>query len=147
MSEMVSTSIVGPSFFDKMNPTFGLENSPGYLFVDFVSRFMSPYQLNPFDISPLRNLLNELVNLQRVRQQQSEFMQDVLRGMTKDDGGVSEHSTSRSFLLLMRTSWLQVLFKKELTESEVSKHKEMPQILFFGEAVRWMRSCETTALR
>jgi NTE family protein len=71
MSEMVSTSIVAPSFFDKMNPTFGLEHSPGYLFVDFVSRFISPYQLNPFDISPLRNLLNELVDFQRVRQQQS----------------------------------------------------------------------------
>jgi hypothetical protein len=26
------------------------------------------------------------------------------------------------------------LFKKELTESEVSKHKEMPQISFSGEA-------------
>jgi predicted acylesterase/phospholipase RssA len=32
MSEIVSTSIIAPSFFDKMNPTFGLEYSPGYLF-------------------------------------------------------------------------------------------------------------------
>jgi NTE family protein len=71
MSEIVSTSIIAPSFFDKMNPTFGLEHSPGYLFVDFVSRFMSPYQLNPFDLNPLRNLLNEVVDFQRVRQQQT----------------------------------------------------------------------------
>ena len=71
MSEIVSTSIIAPTFYDKMNPTFGLEHSPGYLFVDFVSRFMSPYQLNPFDINPLRNLLNELVDFQRVRQQQT----------------------------------------------------------------------------
>ena len=71
MSEIVSKSIIAPSFYDKMNPTFGLERSPGYLFVDFVSRFMSPYQLNPFDINPLRNLLNELVDFQRVRQQQT----------------------------------------------------------------------------
>ena len=71
MSELASTSIIAPSFFDKMNPTFGLEHSPGYVFVDFVSRFMSPYQLNPFDVNPLRNLLNELVDFQRVRQQQT----------------------------------------------------------------------------
>jgi NTE family protein len=69
MSEIVSTSIIAPSFFDKMNSTFGLEHSPGYLFVDFVSRFMSPYQLNPFDLNPLRNLLDEIVDFQRVRQQ------------------------------------------------------------------------------
>jgi NTE family protein len=71
MSEIVSKSVIAPSFFDQMNPTFGLEHSPGYLFVDFLSRFMSPYQLNPFDINPLRNLLNELVDFQRVRQQQT----------------------------------------------------------------------------
>jgi NTE family protein len=71
ISEIASTSIIAPSFFDKMNPTFGLEHSPGYLFVDFVSRFMSPYQLNPFDLNPLRNLLNEVVDFQRVRQQQT----------------------------------------------------------------------------
>src|SRR5262245_51817150 len=69
MSEIVSKSVIAPSSFDQMNPTFGLEHSPGYLFVDFVSRFMSPYQLNPFDINPLRDLLNELVDFQRVRQQ------------------------------------------------------------------------------
>ena len=70
MSDLVSSSIIAPSFYDRLNPTFGLEHSPGFLLVDFVSRFMSPYQLNPFDINPLRSLLNELVDFQRVRQQQ-----------------------------------------------------------------------------
>jgi NTE family protein len=71
MSDLVSSSIIAPSFYDRLNPTFGLEHSPGFLFVDFVSRFMSPYQLNPFDMNPLRSLLNELVDFQRVRQQQT----------------------------------------------------------------------------
>ena len=60
-------------------------------------------------------------------------MQDVLRGMRKDDGGVSEHSTSR-FFPSYENFLVAGLFKKELTESEVSKHKEMPQISFSGEA-------------
>jgi NTE family protein len=71
MSEIFSASIIAPSFFDKMNSTFGLEHSPGYLFVDFVSRFMSPYQLNPFDLNPLRNLLNEIIDFQHVRRQKA----------------------------------------------------------------------------
>ena len=70
ISDLTSFSIIAPSFFDKFNPTHGLEHSPGYLFVDMVSRFISPYQLNPLDINPLRDLLNEVVNFDRVRQQE-----------------------------------------------------------------------------
>ena len=71
MSDMASLSLIAPSFFDKINPTFGLEHSPGYLFVDMISRFMSPYQLNPFDINPMRDLLNEIIDFERVRRQQT----------------------------------------------------------------------------
>ena len=71
MSDMASLSLIAPSFFDKINPTFGLEHSPGYLFVDMISRFMSPYQLNPFDINPMRDLLNGIIDFERVRRQQT----------------------------------------------------------------------------
>ena len=70
MSDTTSASIIAPSFLDKMNPNFGLENSPGYVMVDIISRFMSPYQLNPMDANPMRDLLNEVVDFERVRQQQ-----------------------------------------------------------------------------
>jgi NTE family protein len=69
MSEVASTSIIAPSFFDQMNPTFGLEHTPAYVFVDMLSRMVSPYQLNPFDINPLRDLLNNTVDFERVRRQ------------------------------------------------------------------------------
>jgi NTE family protein len=69
MSDTTSSSIIAPSFFDKMNPNFGLEHSPGYVMVDIISRFMSPYQLNPMDLNPMRDLLNEVVDFERVRQQ------------------------------------------------------------------------------
>jgi len=62
MSDLASQSIIAPSFIDLMNPTFGLEHSPGYLFADMISRFLSPYQLNPFDMNPMRDLLNESIN-------------------------------------------------------------------------------------
>jgi NTE family protein len=69
MSDTTMNSIIAPSMFDRMNPNFGLEHSPGYVMVDVISRFMSPYQLNPMDINPMRDLLNEVVNFERVRQQ------------------------------------------------------------------------------
>jgi NTE family protein len=68
---MATASVIAPSLLDQMNPTFGLEHSPGYVLFDLVSRFMSPYQLNPFDLNPLRDLLNEVVDFERVRQQQA----------------------------------------------------------------------------
>jgi NTE family protein len=69
MSDTTMNSIIAPSMFDRMNPNFGLEHSPGYVMVDIMSRFISPYQLNPMDINPMRDLLNEVVNFERVRQQ------------------------------------------------------------------------------
>ncbi len=69
MSDTTSSSIIAPSFLDQMNPNFGLEHSPGYVFVDIISRFMSPYQLNPMDVNPMRDLLNETVDFEQVRQQ------------------------------------------------------------------------------
>jgi len=69
LSDMATASVIAPSLLDQMNPTFGLEHSPGYVLFDLVSRFMSPYQLNPFDINPMRDLLNEVVDFERVRGQ------------------------------------------------------------------------------
>ena len=70
MSDTTMNSVIAPSFFDRLNPNFGLEHSPGYVMVDIISRFMSPYQLNPMDMNPMRDLLNEVVDFERVRQQQ-----------------------------------------------------------------------------
>src|SRR5277367_743842 len=66
MSDTTSASIIAPSFIDKMNPNFGLDNSPGFVFVDMISRVISPYQLNPSDINTMRDLLSETVDFKRV---------------------------------------------------------------------------------
>jgi NTE family protein len=53
--------------FDMMTNNWNLDHSPGYLFSDIFSRLMSPYQSNPFNWNPLRELLSELVDFERVR--------------------------------------------------------------------------------
>ncbi len=44
-----------------------LDFSPGYVFFDALSRMISPYQLNPFNLNPLRDLVSSLVDFEHVR--------------------------------------------------------------------------------
>ena len=68
MSETTSHGMMQPSLFDRMNGKFGLDHSPGYLLMDALSYFTSPYFYNPFDFNPLRNVLEEIVDFERLRQ-------------------------------------------------------------------------------
>jgi len=45
---------------------WSLDNSPGYLMFDMMTRLASPYWLNPLDINPLRELLEQHVDFDRV---------------------------------------------------------------------------------
>ena len=58
-----------PSLIDKMNSTRGLEHSPGYVFMEALTYFASPYQLNPFNYNPLKKQIEEFVDFDRVRRQ------------------------------------------------------------------------------
>jgi NTE family protein len=69
ISAAASHGVFQPSLIDKMNGNFGLEHSPGYLLMGALSCFASPYQLNPFDYNPLKNLLEEIVDFARLREQ------------------------------------------------------------------------------
>lgn len=46
---------------------WSLDNSPGYVFMDFLSRVASPYMLNPLNQNPLKGLLENQVDFDRVR--------------------------------------------------------------------------------
>jgi NTE family protein len=70
-SEQSSRSVFKPSWFDKVSPEFGLDHSPGYVFMETLAYFASPYQSNPFNFNPLRDLLQETVDFERVRRQRA----------------------------------------------------------------------------
>jgi NTE family protein len=56
-----------PSLWDRFTHNHGLENSPAYLAFDILSRMYSPYQLNPFNINPLRQVLEEVVDFEKLQ--------------------------------------------------------------------------------
>jgi NTE family protein len=60
-------SIFQPSPFDKMMGNHNLDNSPAYMFFDALTRMFSPYQLNPSGKHPMKELLEELINFERLR--------------------------------------------------------------------------------
>ena len=69
LSEMASASIFQPSFLDKMYGNFGLDHSPGYVFADALSQVFSPYQLNPLNYNPFKELLEEVIDFEVLRRQ------------------------------------------------------------------------------
>ncbi|MDN0076323.1 patatin-like phospholipase family protein [Crenobacter sp. SG2303] len=51
----------------KGSHSFGLEHSPLYLLMDITLRVLSPYQFNPFNANPLRELLEQHVDFTALR--------------------------------------------------------------------------------
>ena len=69
MAESATTSFLQPSWHDRLTRNHSLEHSPGYFFFDLLSRVLSPYQFNPFNINPLRSVLEEIVDFDRLRRE------------------------------------------------------------------------------
>ena len=45
---------------------WSLDYSPSYLYFDVLSRFASPYEFNPLNINPLRDVVDRIVDFERV---------------------------------------------------------------------------------
>ncbi len=67
VSEAAQLSPVKRTLLDALWGNWNLDYSPGYLAMDVIGRLASPYQLNPMNINPLRDLIDKLVDFERVR--------------------------------------------------------------------------------
>lgn len=66
VSDAARFSPVQRSFADRLLGRWSLDHSPGYLMVEGMQRFFSPYDLNPFGFDPLRRILDAQVDFDRV---------------------------------------------------------------------------------
>lgn len=66
VSDAARFSPIQRSPIDRLMGRFSLDRSPGYLFLEGLSRAFSPYQLNPTGANPLRDLLEKQVDFANV---------------------------------------------------------------------------------
>jgi NTE family protein len=67
LSAEALTSPLQPSLLDKVLSAGNMDFSPGYNMANLMSNYLSPYQWNPFDINPLKDILNELIDFKALR--------------------------------------------------------------------------------
>jgi NTE family protein len=63
ISEFSAFSPVQSSAFDKWFGNWNLNNSPGAMWWEALGRMFSPYDLNPFNFDPLRDVLQETLDV------------------------------------------------------------------------------------
>jgi NTE family protein len=67
ISEAGSRSVLQPSWADRLSGSRSLEMSPAFVVFDMMTRLLSPYQFNPFNLNPLRDVLEASVDFEALR--------------------------------------------------------------------------------
>lgn len=62
VSEAAKSSPIQRDIWARISDNWSLESSPSYLFFDHLSRVFSPYELNPLNLNPLRDLVADMVD-------------------------------------------------------------------------------------
>ena len=67
VSHAADFSPLQPTWADRMLGNKSLDNSPAFLMVDMLTRLLSPYQFNPTNYNPLREVLSQVVDFEALR--------------------------------------------------------------------------------
>lgn len=62
-----ASSVMQPSWIDRLNGPGSLDYSPGWIMMDNLSRMFSPYQMNPVNFHPLRDILSAQIDFETLR--------------------------------------------------------------------------------
>jgi len=66
VSRAAAFSPMQRSPLDRLMGRWSLDSSPAYVFTDLMSRLLSPYDLNPLGFNPLREILVESIDFERL---------------------------------------------------------------------------------
>ena len=66
ISEASRSGPLQPSPWEKMFRLGSMAMSPGFMFYDAVARIFSPYQLNPMNFNPLRDVLTSIIDFEKI---------------------------------------------------------------------------------
>ncbi|MEM6615540.1 MAG: patatin-like phospholipase family protein [Pseudomonadota bacterium] len=89
---------------------WSLENSPAYLWADLFSRVASPYDVNPLGINPLRDIVEDFVDFEKVRDCQD--MQIFISATNVETGRVRVFTRDEMTVdVVMASACLPSIFK------------------------------------
>lgn len=66
VSQTAAFSPLQRSFLDRLMGRWTLDTSPAYIAMDLMSRLISPYDVNPMNLNPLRSILAESIDFDRL---------------------------------------------------------------------------------
>ena len=67
VSKASRSSPVQRTILDRLLGNWSLDWSPGFMMVDVISRFVSPYEFNPLNLNPLKELIEDIIDFEAVR--------------------------------------------------------------------------------
>ncbi|MDX1904280.1 MAG: patatin-like phospholipase family protein [Thermonemataceae bacterium] len=67
MSDSSKYSLLKPTWLDKAHSKGNMDYSLGFFYFEFLSMFASPFQFNPTDYNPLREVLAEIVDFEKLK--------------------------------------------------------------------------------
>ena len=110
VSEAGKNSPIQRSPFDMLLGNWSLDMSPSFLFFDMLQRIASPYDVNPFDLNPLRDLVDGFVDFDKVRRCEDL---GVFIAATNVESGLARvfHRDEISLDVTMASACLPFLFK------------------------------------
>jgi len=110
ISEASSFSPLRPTMFDQLRDDWNMDQSPSYIVFDLVTRLLSPYELNPFNLNPLRDILQATVDFEALRH--NEMIQLFITATNVRSGKVRVFDTDEiSVDVLLASACLPILFK------------------------------------
>ncbi|MDR2723820.1 MAG: patatin-like phospholipase family protein [Holosporaceae bacterium] len=118
-SKAGESSLFKPGVLDILAGKYTLHNSPGFLIFDFLTKILSPYQLNPLGTNPLKGLVEKLFDFDKLNASNSVKVflaaTHVYTGKLKVFSNVNKELCTEA---LLATACLPTLFAAVLVKGE-----------------------------
>ncbi|HUN49869.1 MAG TPA: patatin-like phospholipase family protein [Candidatus Sulfotelmatobacter sp.] len=69
IADAANKSMLKPTIWDKMMSPGNMDFSPGWIMSDALSRIFSPYQMNPMNLNPLRDVLSSVIDFEAMHKE------------------------------------------------------------------------------
>ena len=110
VSEAGFSHSIGLGATQSPNHGWNLDATPYYTMFDMMTRMFSPYEFNPFDYNPLREIIDDMIDFKALREH-SELKLFVTASNVRTCKPKVFHTTELTGAMLMASACVPLLFK------------------------------------